>query len=379
MAADEDAQADGGGSSKGSVARSSLRTLSHAAKLGLKIAAKRVDKRSATIEAMLGVVGGGLLAWGAAQQQAGHPNVGVPMIVIGIVVTGLYFWLSVGNRTDGVAAAVDSLTLAEAAGAQQAIADAVTGERDRLLRENRDLLSVKTSLGDRIHAMLGEARVQAGYRESMQLALSRIYATAAKIVEASGAGAANDDDLCDRLKRVLEAAESLIHVAFGVKPDELFTLSVYSRRGSGSDAVMHRFVALSSDGEEKHDKRDWPMGEGFVGEAWKAGTELVVPDRTLQAFANRFHGKGGRISATDQAKYRSVAVMPLRAGEIDESNLTGSIVGLVIATSNRAEQFLSDEQDSRALNAALLRQIAAIVGLLIKVWRSPQSEHFSIG
>lgn len=359
-------------------AKRPLDALVGSARTSLTLAARKIDGRAALIEALLGLSGGGLTAWGAAQQQAGNPEIGLPMIAFGIVVASLYFWFSVKNRNDGVAASVDSLALAEAAGSHKAIAEAVTGERDRLLRENSELLTAKRGLGESIHAMLAEARLQAGHRESMQLALSRIHTTAAKMIETAGSGTVDDMELCERLKRVLEAAEKLIELAFGVRPDELFTLSVYSRRNNGGGAaVMHRLVAFSSDGQEKHDKRDWPIGEGFVGEAWKSGTELVVPDRTMPQFAGRFHATGDRTKPTDQANYRSVAVMPLRSGAIDESRPELSLIGVVIGTSNRAEQFLSDENDPRAVNAALLRQIAAITALLIAVWRSSDSKEFS--
>lgn len=186
-------------------------------------------------------------------------------------------------------------------------------------------------------------------------------------------------NLDDDLNKVFAPLRTVLPKALNVEDGEIWTFSIYSREKDGEGHVMRRLVALSGNPDEENDKRKWPMGQGFIGEAWRTGEELIVPDRDAPAYRARFHGTGLLRKSNDDALYKSVAIMPIIVGETVEGRAHENVIGCVSSTSNRANRFLADEADIHALNGALIRQIASITRLLVVSWQSNKSTEFIRG
>lgn len=337
---------------------------------------EKLQKAQSFIEALLPFVGGALLAWGAAQMELDNNQDGIALILGGILAAALHLVISWIRRDNPISAAIEKLSLAEHAFSQTKIAEAVIGERDRLLLQSTAQQKQVTQLGAQLEDIRTNAVILAQHRTAMLVSLLSINTIAVKLIEETAKTGGKRPSLADRLYTTVSSMRLTLANALNIEPEEMWTFSIYSRERDGDRQFMRRLVALSSDGAEEKDQRRWPKGEGFVGEAWTSGDDLIVPDRRAAKYKNRFHGKAGNKQPSDDEIYRSVAVMPIRFGDTNAEDLSQNYAGCVIATSNKPGRFLDDESDPKALNAALIRQLASTVRLLVLCWKPRNSPHF---
>jgi hypothetical protein len=347
------------------------------ARIAIKKSARAIDSVLMKLEIFSWLLGTVLTTLGAMFYGRGETKTGVPLLCVGLVMLLYYAFLWFRKREDPTLQAIEKLQLAEQAFSQSKIALAVTGERERLLIETKDLKSKLAESDSRIAAIKQDLYLLDKHRTAMLVCLKYVNEMASTLVQTRRAKSRN---LKDDLTKVFLPLRTVLPKALNVEDEEVWTFSVYSREDRAGTHVMHRLVALSTNFAEENDKREWPLGEGFVGEAWFSGEELfVVPDRDDPAFESRFHGGGKLNKKSDKNLYKSVAIAPIIIGETNEEILHKNIVGCVCATSNKANRFLADEADIHALNGSLIRQLASITKLLVVSWRSSDSPQFIAG
>lgn len=334
---------------------------------------KRASKNDITfrlIEAGLLLVSGVSLAVAGMIYQT-HFGLSMLALLIGIVLGVLNLVLSskqkhreTGPLAEAVIAKAEALAITNAAkleaqAAQKNLTD-MTAERDAA-RSSCALADARiTELAGQI---AGEQDLILAWKSrwrAMLVALGSMN-KAAEIAPANM-------ELIPLLESMFDSSQMVLEDAFDFESREKWTLSIFSREIVGGKPRMVRRVARARDPEERKDNRDWGMGEGFTGDAWHQGEELIVSDRTDPDFAEKFHDADPARKAKDLKLYVSFAVIPITIGT--------DIVGTITATSDKRHSFLSNPTDPRALNAELLRQIAGIVAVQIAMRRTPQQTTF---
>jgi hypothetical protein len=347
------------------------------AREAIKKSARALDAFLMKLEIVSWFLGTALTTLGAMFYGRGEPEIGVPLLCAGFPILLYYAFFLFRKREDPTLRAIEKLELAEQAFSQSKIALSVIGERDRLLIQADDLKSKVATSDSLVSQIKQDLYLLDKHRTAMLVCLQYVNEMASTLVQTRRGKSKN---LKDDLAKVFEPLRAVLPKALNVEDGEVWTFSVYSREDEGGTHVMRRLVALSASLAEENDKRAWPLGEGFVGEAWLSGEELiVVPDRDSPTFKSRFHAEGALKKNSDKSLYKSVAIAPIIIGQSSEDMPHKNIVGCVCATSNKANRFLADEADIHALNGALIRQIASITKLLVASWRAKDSPQFIAG
>jgi hypothetical protein len=159
----------------------------------------------------------------------------------------------------------------------------------------------------------------------------------------------------DRLRKFLESAERVLLAAMRVTGGERWTISIYVPNGQ----QLVRIAATCADRPDAKNKgRPWMVGQGFVGAAFQSNREIVLGNAQTPDIIAILNVPEPNRSVADASRYRSVAAIPVRVGEIKDPPW-----GVVIATSNVQGRF-DVVQGSGSLSADAVRIFGLAVALI---------------
>lgn len=149
------------------------------------------------------------------------------------------------------------------------------------------------------------------------------------------------------LDRLIEKRTAL----FGMN-DDRWTFSIYVYENDRLRPVATRRWSRES---ETWEHREWVPGEGHVGQAFRAGEELVCADSRDPEVAGFMAAKGGNVRDYDTELYVSFASLPLMIGDTDQP------LGVLVATSDQPGRFVVPDGNSNAKNVVEPLRCAANV------------------
>ncbi len=292
---------------------------------------KKYSDRIAALERLrpwlvgVGVAG----AFSAALGKAFQGATGTILAIVGAVVAAIggLFVAAIDYRKLELGT---NLTEAEAI-AEQAIAHgrASEAERDRVVAEARLLDARCLALIDAGSAMF----------EACENALN-----------------AEDLSLEEAIDTMLRAGQRDILGAIEFDAHEYWAVSVFRV----DKAELRRVVALRPNSvEERVEGRSWQRGEGFAGMAWHHDDDVIIPDCNQPEVVAAYKVPPEKRLDTDNARYRSMAVVPIRVGPGD------SFWGAVAVSSDHVGRFRRDPSNQRVQNVDTVRLVARVIELLV--------------
>ncbi len=167
-------------------------------------------------------------------------------------------------------------------------------------------------------------------------------------------------DIVRGIEIMLDVSVNALAGAIGFEPGELWTFSIFQRKGDAKDALMERIVARWADRSlENAAPRSWRINEGYTGAAWGRDGEVIVEDTHDTRARDEFRLPLGQTRSHDEERYRSVAAVPVRLPG------SGAIWGVVTATTNRTDRFKREPTNARAQSVQTVRAIAQMIELLV--------------
>jgi hypothetical protein len=166
-------------------------------------------------------------------------------------------------------------------------------------------------------------------------------------------------DIVVVIDTMLDAGTNELEGAIGFQPGEKWTFSIFravSSAGAAEPDVMKRIAAAWADrSAQKVDGREWRKQEGFTGVAWQRDVDVIESDATIPDIAEQYPIPPAKVRDTDQQRYVSVAVIPIRVGNAD------TMWGTVTATSDRAGRWTRRARDPREQGVMAVRMLAQLI------------------
>ena len=174
-------------------------------------------------------------------------------------------------------------------------------------------------------------------------------------------------DGCDDLEAVGGFARSILSVfverrlsLFGIG-DEYWNFGVYF-----FDESQKRLVCIACRRETKEEEdrphRSWEPGNGHVGLAFSRASEIIFADATVPELRPVLEAQGDNKRDDDAERYVSLASIPISTDGTKP-------LGVLIATSNKAGRFKSDQERSADdwENTDSLREVAASLAIIFQM------------
>ena len=174
---------------------------------------------------------------------------------------------------------------------------------------------------------------------------------------------AEEPDITKVVEAILDTGINNITGAIGFDPGEDWAFSVF-RRTETEDGpeVMVRIAVVWADRQAQHKSaRDWYLGEGFTGLAWKEKGEVIVKDATDTEHGQRYDISTAKELPSDKEKYISVAAIPIKVGTQDD------VWGVVTATSNKVGRFMRRPNDIHSQNVDTVRVLARLIASQVAI------------
>lgn len=166
-------------------------------------------------------------------------------------------------------------------------------------------------------------------------------------------------DVSGSAQAMLDAARRFILASVGFGIDEQWAISVFQVR----DDRLVRIAAIRADAlPPAQPARSWGKHEGFVGEAWGRGREMIIADSREPGTAEAYPVPLDLQRAYDADRYRSMAAIPVRLGPSE-------IWGVVAASTNCHGRFRRDPGNKQVQAVDTVRLIARMTGLTAAAFR----------
>lgn len=159
------------------------------------------------------------------------------------------------------------------------------------------------------------------------------------------------------LQLMLDAAKLHLAASVGFQPGEAWTISVFRIRSRGGPARLYRIAALRAETlDERRVARDWGQNEGFVGTAWAGNRDVVIEDSLDARVKEDYPIPAGHAREYDERRYRSMAVIPVRAAG-------DRVWGVVAASSDQVRRFHRDRGNRAKQAVDTVRLVAQVTAL----------------
>ena len=165
-----------------------------------------------------------------------------------------------------------------------------------------------------------------------------------------------DADVHAELRSLLLGAYRSLLASMRCEAGERWTVTIYQEE----DGILRSAAACTVDrGEENAKVREWPIGQGFAGAAYVRAQEVVLADAQAPNVRALLNVPSDRSKPGDDAKYRSVAAVPVRVANQSKP------WGVVIATSDQVGRFDASDNGEAAMSAQAIRILAGMVALIV--------------
>jgi hypothetical protein len=189
------------------------------------------------------------------------------------------------------------------------------------------------------------------------------------------AGLLSKSDDCQVAEELLRHAIGSIRNAIDYRGDDVMSVSIYRRQGSGKHERLASIATQWTHPTKAFDSKKFcARNDGFSGHAWSNAEahpdhfgDVIISDASLPHIRQKYPVNGS--PAELEALYNSVAAIPILVKSKNE------IWGMVYATSSRTCVFTPDESASaRIQNVGMIKDIARICSLLEGLSRAPDFE-----
>ena len=222
-----------------------------------------------------------------------------------------------------------------------------------LIRENLEIIEENTNLNNDLE--------QAYAYQDHLLARTTVNSQVRELVEAAVI------DGCDDLVAVGRFAKSILSIfverrlsLFGIG-DEFWNFGVYFFDEQANRLVC---IACKREAKEEEDKhhRSWEPGNGHVGLAFSRASEIIFADATVPELRPVLEAQGENKRDDDARRYVSLASIPISSDGTKP-------LGVLIATSNKAGRFKSDQERTPDdwENTDILREVAASLAIFFQM------------
>ncbi len=334
----------------------------------LKTRGSSYDGLFAWTEGIATVASGGLFAFGGAAMEAGQNQLGIVLLVLGVLFTiGAVFL--VFKRDRGVLEVmIDATNAANDAAVVQLEADnAVLRARQALNEQAQavalakstteaERLALETDRNDKLAALDQTWNALDRQRRARLLAMR-------KMVEVVEAALLHKGDVKFTAQKLLDDANEHMRRVIRCTAEDYFTVSIFRRetRNPTDGERMHRIGCYATVSKEKsYDDLSWAKGKGYTGTLWNDATanakaDLALPDTTAPGIREKFPVDD--FDPEREARYISVAAFPILIER------TENVWGVVTSTIDRTGVF--ERIDGRATQGVeMVRDIAYVAALL---------------
>ena len=175
--------------------------------------------------------------------------------------------------------------------------------------------------------------------------------------------AIHDDPFEKRLQNFVSVSAPRLIGPLNIAADQDWTISVFCKRIVLREERMVRVASYwKESARTKKDKRSWPKGVGWTGEAWRRAVEghkfpwVVEADAASEESRNHYN-TAGQEQAEDYERFKSVASIPFVGSN-------GDVCGVVTVTSGRKETFGGLKGTQGLRNFDMARSYASLISVL---------------
>lgn len=220
-----------------------------------------------------------------------------------------------------------------------------------------ELTSLKREI-EREREQFNEERLD--YEDNVEV-ISQLYTTSAALREfVENEVVRYDGNIGKTMQKLLDMVARQIHELLAFNGGEHWTLSVFQAFPSSEAGNVLKHIAgqRADRNDEVKEHRSWGPGEGAVGHCFQLERELIIKDTQDREAASLFHIPAHLMHPDDAQKYVSFAAVPIKVHSFAKP------WGVLIASSDRPNRFLTDGSGNGDIQTEPLRMLAGMIALL---------------